>query len=214
MIIAVFTRARHWSLSWDSWMQSTPSIPISLRSILILSSHICIHSSSEWSLPFRPSNQNLKRIPHISHAHYMPNPSNPPWSDHSNNICWRVQTIEILKTQFPLATRHVIPLRSKYFPKHYESKLCTGNKTTLKTCCCRNNNGNISYSTSAFSLRYAPILIYIVSVSPSKQEQNGFIQYTYFTFPKTETDDYENNSTSERVPTLFELNENVFCLVD
>jgi hypothetical protein len=36
----VFTKARHWTLSSSSWIQFTPSIPISLRSILILSSHL------------------------------------------------------------------------------------------------------------------------------------------------------------------------------
>jgi hypothetical protein len=38
--ITVFTTARHWSLSWARCTQSTPSHPISLRSILILSSHL------------------------------------------------------------------------------------------------------------------------------------------------------------------------------
>jgi hypothetical protein len=33
----VFPRALHWSLSWAKSIQSTPSHPISLRSILILS---------------------------------------------------------------------------------------------------------------------------------------------------------------------------------
>jgi len=32
--ITVFTRARHYSLSWARWTQSTPSYPISPRSIL------------------------------------------------------------------------------------------------------------------------------------------------------------------------------------
>jgi hypothetical protein len=36
----VFTRAVHWSLSWARSIQSTPSHPISLRSILILSTHL------------------------------------------------------------------------------------------------------------------------------------------------------------------------------
>jgi hypothetical protein len=35
--ITVFTRALHWSLSWARSTQSTPSHPVSLRSILILS---------------------------------------------------------------------------------------------------------------------------------------------------------------------------------
>jgi hypothetical protein len=36
----MFTRARHWSLSWARFIQFTPSHPISLRSVLILSSHL------------------------------------------------------------------------------------------------------------------------------------------------------------------------------
>jgi hypothetical protein len=38
----VFTKACHWTLSRASQIQSTPSIPISLRSILMLSSHLCL----------------------------------------------------------------------------------------------------------------------------------------------------------------------------
>jgi hypothetical protein len=38
----VFTRALHWSLSWARSIQSMPSHPISLRSILILSAHLCL----------------------------------------------------------------------------------------------------------------------------------------------------------------------------
>jgi hypothetical protein len=40
--ITVFTRAHYWPLSWARWIQSTPSHPISLRSILTLSSHLCL----------------------------------------------------------------------------------------------------------------------------------------------------------------------------
>jgi hypothetical protein len=38
--IIVFTRALHWSLSWATSIQSIPLHPVSLRSILILSSHL------------------------------------------------------------------------------------------------------------------------------------------------------------------------------
>jgi hypothetical protein len=38
--ITVFTRALQWSLSWARSTKSTPSRPISLRSILILSTHL------------------------------------------------------------------------------------------------------------------------------------------------------------------------------
>jgi hypothetical protein len=38
--ITAFTRALHWSLFWARWIQSIPSHPISLRSILMLSTHL------------------------------------------------------------------------------------------------------------------------------------------------------------------------------
>jgi hypothetical protein len=38
--VTVFTRAVHWSLSWARSIESIPSHPISLRSILILSTHL------------------------------------------------------------------------------------------------------------------------------------------------------------------------------
>jgi hypothetical protein len=38
--IAVLTKARHLTLSWASRIQFAPSVPISLRSILMLSSHL------------------------------------------------------------------------------------------------------------------------------------------------------------------------------
>jgi hypothetical protein len=40
MFNTVFTTSLHWSLSWAIWIQSTPSHPISLRSILILSTYL------------------------------------------------------------------------------------------------------------------------------------------------------------------------------
>jgi hypothetical protein len=35
-----FTRVRQWFLSWARWIQSTPSHPIFLRSVLVLFSHL------------------------------------------------------------------------------------------------------------------------------------------------------------------------------
>jgi len=44
MFITVFTRARHWSLSWARWVHSIPFHHIFLRSVLILSSHLLLQS--------------------------------------------------------------------------------------------------------------------------------------------------------------------------
>jgi hypothetical protein len=38
--ITVLIKAHHWTLTWASWNQLAPSIAISLRSILMLSSHL------------------------------------------------------------------------------------------------------------------------------------------------------------------------------
>jgi hypothetical protein len=46
MFITVFTTARHWSLFWARWIQSTISHPITLRLILILSFHLCLYLPS------------------------------------------------------------------------------------------------------------------------------------------------------------------------
>jgi hypothetical protein len=47
--ITIFTRARHWSLTWARWIQSTPS-----HSYIFLP---CTNKSSEWSLPFKFSDK-------------------------------------------------------------------------------------------------------------------------------------------------------------
>jgi hypothetical protein len=40
MFITVFTKSRNWGVSSVRWIQSTPSYPISLRSIVISFSHL------------------------------------------------------------------------------------------------------------------------------------------------------------------------------
>jgi hypothetical protein len=52
----MFTRALHWSLSWARSIQSIPPHPVSVRSILILSTHMrrSLHSGLSFLLAFPP----------------------------------------------------------------------------------------------------------------------------------------------------------------
>jgi hypothetical protein len=54
--ITVFTTTRHWSLSWARCIQSTPSQPISLRPILILSSRLLLGLPTGFFLSGFPTN--------------------------------------------------------------------------------------------------------------------------------------------------------------
>jgi hypothetical protein len=84
----VFTRALHWSLSWATWIQSISPHPISLRYILILSSHLrlCLFSCLFHGFP----NKILYAFsfpPFVLHAL----PMSSPWVNHSN-YTWRIFT--------------------------------------------------------------------------------------------------------------------------
>jgi hypothetical protein len=85
--ITVLTRALHWSLSWVRSIQSIPPYPISLRSILILSSYLRLVVWFLLALLF----------PISPNACYMLCPSHPPWLDHSNYTWRRTQVIKLLK---------------------------------------------------------------------------------------------------------------------
>jgi len=89
--ITMSTRACHFSLSWARCIKSTLFHPISLTSILILSSYLCLCLPSP---PFKFSSQKNVCICHTSHACYMPHPSLSPCFDHPNNIWWRIQVMQ------------------------------------------------------------------------------------------------------------------------
>jgi hypothetical protein len=94
--IIVFTRALNWSLSWARSIHSIPSHHIWLRSILILSTHLCLvlHSGLFWL-----SHQYPICMP-LLHSCYMPCPSHPPWLDHSNYVWRGVQVINFSLCNF------------------------------------------------------------------------------------------------------------------
>jgi hypothetical protein len=83
-----------------SRIQFALSIPTSLRSILILSSHLSLGLPS--ALPFGPPNQNPVNTSPLPHACHMSRPPHPPWCNYSNNIRWRIRAVKFIVMQFSL----------------------------------------------------------------------------------------------------------------
>jgi len=112
----VFTKSRHWTVSWSSRIQFARSIPISLRSILMLSFHLLL------VLPiglftFGPPNWDPVIISPLPHACPMFHQPHPPWFNHLNNIRWRIQTMKFIIMQFSLWCV-LLPFMCKYPPHH------------------------------------------------------------------------------------------------
>jgi hypothetical protein len=93
MFNTVFTRALHWFLFWAISIQSTPSHPMSLRSILILSTRLRLGLRSGLFPSGFPNN--------ILYAFlcYTPRPSHSSSLDYSNYAWRRVQVMELLIIQ-------------------------------------------------------------------------------------------------------------------
>jgi hypothetical protein len=113
--IIVFREARHWIVSWASWIHFAPStcLPeVHLNVILPPTPR-----SSQWSLTSGPHNQNPINTSPLPHACHMSCPPHPPSFNHPNNIRRRIQAVKFITMQFsPWSI--FLPFRSKYPPQH------------------------------------------------------------------------------------------------
>jgi hypothetical protein len=97
-------------------IQFIPLHPVSVRYILISSSHLGLNILSGLFRTGLPTKTTCECFPHACH---MPCPSHPLLIDHSNYIWRRVQVMALLLMQFSSTLYYFILLRSKYAPPHY-----------------------------------------------------------------------------------------------
>jgi hypothetical protein len=109
--------ARHWSLMWARCIQSTTFHPISLRSILILFSHLRLGLPSSLYPSGFPT-RTLYAFPispmRLTCTAYLILPDLMTL----NNIWWILQFTKLLVMQSSLASCHFIPPMSKYSAEH------------------------------------------------------------------------------------------------
>jgi hypothetical protein len=124
--ITAFTTVRHRSLSWASWIHSTPLT--NLRKVHSDPTAPSTPRSSEWPLSFGLFNQNLAHCSLTFRPCHMPRPLHSLWFDLPTDIWGWVQIMKLHTVQLPPISRYFIPLRSKYSPqypvlKHSQSML-------------------------------------------------------------------------------------------
>ena len=89
--------------------------PTSWRSVLILSSHLCL---GLWSDLFPLGFPSKSLCTTLTHTRYMPHPSQSSQFYHPNNIWWAVQIIKLFIMYFSPIPRYLFPPRPKYSPQH------------------------------------------------------------------------------------------------
>jgi len=102
-------------LSQINPVQASPSHALKIHINIILPS---THRFSKWSLSLTSPHQNLVWTSPISPTYPMPWPTHSSLFDHTNDIGWGTQIIELLFVQSSPLPCYLVPLRSKYLPQH------------------------------------------------------------------------------------------------
>ena len=106
--VNVFTRFRHLSLYWASWIQNKFSHPLPIKPTLVLSTHLR-RGLSAGTLPCRFSHQNPVSTSLLTHACHMPYPSRPR---HYNP-----DVAKLLTLRFSPVSWYLLSLRPTYLPR-------------------------------------------------------------------------------------------------
>ena len=73
--------------------------------------------SSKWYLPLMFPHQNPICTFPLPHTCYVPRPSHSSWFDHTNNIWWSVQIMNLLIVRFPPLPCQLHPSMSQISPQ-------------------------------------------------------------------------------------------------